>query len=285
MLETTERVGGAGSRRRSALFLVALLALLSIGFWASRKSEPVSTSRITILLSLDRTWFHRVGLSRYTYVRSLTRAGARVRVLDYSALQHEESPEATARRALEGVDGLVLSGGGDVDPSLYKGKLEGSKAVSRDRDRFELALLELAEQRGLPILGICRGSQLLNVARGGSLHTIRSDRTLRRRHGRYLPHSVDLEADSRLAELLGTARLERVVSYHGQAVDRPGEGLVVVGRSDDGVAEAIEPAAGEELPWLIGVQWHPELSPRSRLHRKLFEGLVSAARRSRSTTG
>lgn len=271
--------------RRGVPALACLITLLFAGLWIGNDKRPSAMDQPTILLSIDRTWWHRLGVSRFTYRRSLLRAGATVRTFDFSAARPGETDEAAARRLLEGVDGMVLSGGGDVEPGLYGGDSTGSLAVRPERDRFELALLRLARSRGLPILGICRGAQLVNVEAGGTLRTIRQDSELLRIHGRYRWHPVALEPDSRLARLLGTDRLERVVSYHGQAVDRPGEGLAIVGRAADGVVEAIEPAAPGEGPWLVGVQWHPELSPRSRLHRKLFAELVAEAAAARVLNG
>ncbi len=270
----------SGSREGANRFAAALgtLSLLVLAFlWISMDNRPPETSRPTVLLSLDRTLWHRLGLSRFTYRRSLARAGARVRVFDHSAPAAGETQGAAARRLLEGVDALVLSGGGDVDPRLYGGDPTDSQAVQPERDRFELALFRLARSRGLPILGICRGAQLVNVAAGGTLRTIRKEPALRRVHGRFRGHPVDLTPGSRLARLLGTERIERVVSYHGQAVERPGEGLAIVGSAADGVAEAIEPVDPDEESWLVGVQWHPELSPRGPRHRALFSSLVAAA--------
>lgn len=270
---------------RTRPFLVAIavtVALLASGSCMNKRLNDHDRPAPTILLSIDRTFWHRLGLSRWTYVRSLRRAGAEVKVFDYAVASDTEDPGRVAAKLLEEVDALVLSGGGDVDPKLYGSEPESSLAVRPDRDRFELALLEQAEAKGLPVLGICRGAQLLNVSRGGTLVTIRSNAVLRRRHGRWRWHPVELEPDSRLAKLLGTASIERVVSYHGQAVGRVAKGLEIVGRSADGVAEAIERVGGSDGSWLIGVQWHPELSPRSQLHRKLFTGLVEAARAARA---
>lgn len=260
-----------------------LIVMLLASLWMSNSHQADSVARPTVLLSLDRTLFHRLGLSRLTYRRALLRAGARVRLLNDSARGADEPDRRAASRLLEGVHGLVLSGGGDIDPRLYGGELSSSLDVRSERDRFELALLGEAEARGLPILGICRGAQLLNVARGGSLRTIRSDPELKRRHGRFRTHPVEIEPGSRLAELLAAERVGRAVSYHGQAVDRPGEGLAVVGRAADGIVEAIEPADGGSgrQSWILGVQWHPELS-RGQQHGKLFRGLVDAARAYRS---
>ena len=270
------RAGREGGRRfASALGTLSLLLLAFL--WISMDNRPPDTNRPTVLLSVDRTLWHRLGLSRFTYRRALARAGARVRVFDHAAPAAGESDEAAARRLLEGVDALVLSGGGDVDPSLYGGDPADSLSVEPRRDRFELALFRMARSRGLPVLGICRGAQMVNVAAGGTLRTIRKEPALRRVHGRFLGHPVDLAPGSRLARLLGSERIERVVSYHGQAVERPGEGLAIVGRAPDGVVEAIEPVDPDEESWLVGVQWHPELSPRGPRHRALFSGLVAAA--------
>ncbi len=274
--------GRRPGRRVIAWLALAALSTAVVLVTMSRSRDP--SAGPTILLSLDRTLWHRLGLSRFTYIRSLERAGAEVRVFDFVSGVAGAADQEFARRLLEGVDGLALSGGGDVDPRLYGGRLESSLEVRPERDRFELALLREAEARGLPVLGICRGAQLINVARGGTLRNIREDPELRRRHRRLRGHAVELVAGSRLARLLGTERIGRVVTYHGQAVERPGEGLEIVGRAGDGVVEAIE-LAGDGARWLIGVQWHPELSPVSRQQRKLFAGLVAAARRSDVAAG
>lgn len=264
-------------RPAAAGALTLLIALLLACLWMSSTRLPASDAAPTILLSLDRTLWHRLGFSRLTYRRALQRAGARVVQLDYESVEHGEQPAAAARRLIANVDGLVLSGGGDVDPHLYGGAPETGLDVKPDRDRFELGLFAAARERRMPVLAICRGAQLVNVSRGGTLRTLRGDTTLRRRHRQLRGHPVTIAPDSLLAEVLGTGRLARVVSYHGQAVAEPGENLRVVGRADDGVVEAIEPAAGAAQSWLLGVQWHPELSPRGPLQRRLFTALVEAA--------
>ncbi len=267
------------SRRGTSGGALALLVALLLGaLWMSSALRPAPAEAPTVLLSLDRTWWHRLGFSRLTYGRALERAGARVVRLDYAAAAADEDPRAAASRLLDGVDGLVLSGGGDVDPRLYGGAAESGLDVKPARDRFELALLDAARERRLPVLAICRGAQLVNVARGGTLRTLRPDPVLRRAHRRLRGHPVEVEPGSLLARVLGTERLPRVVSYHGQAVGEPGENVRVVGRAEDGVVEAIELAPEAAQSWLLGVQWHPELSPRARLQRRLFEGLVEAAR-------
>lgn len=243
---------------------------------ASQASRERRSGSPTILLSVDRTLWHRAGVSRLTYERALRRAGARVIRLDYTAMAAGDPPEEAASRLLDRVDGLVLSGGGDVDPGLFGGPAEIGRGVKPARDRFELALVEAARRREIPLLAICRGAQLLNVAAGGTLRSLRTDPVLRSRHRNWRGHAVEVEPESLLARVIGSDRLGRVVSWHGQAIDRPGAGLRVTGRAADGVVEAVEPVRGEGQ-WLLAVQWHPELSPRSQVQRRLFAALVEAA--------
>lgn len=180
--------------------------------------------------------------------------------------------------ALSAVDGLVLAGGADVDPAGY-GHAPHEKTVSRpERDLFEFALLREARRRRLPVLGVCRGMQLLNVALGGTLTQHLPD-TLGTAHqpgpATYGTTRVTFTEGTRAAGILGTGA--EVHCYHHQAVDRLGTGLVVTGRAADGTVEAVE-SPGE--PFLMGVQWHPEQDNRDL---RLFAALVAAARRFRDT--
>jgi len=181
---------------------------------------------------------------------------------------------------LDGLDGLLLSGGGDIEPARY-GQLpcEHVDGVDRARDAWELALVEAALERDLPIFGICRGLQVLNVARGGSLVQHLPDVTEQshRERERYADeiHAVEVQADSRVAEAMGLTT-GRVNTLHHQAVDELGSGLRIVGRGDDGVVEAIEVVDG---PRAIAVQWHPELLPHLPGHPELFRWLVLEASR------
>ncbi len=184
--------------------------------------------------------------------------------------------EEEAHTALDGVHGLLLAGGADVEPSRYGATPHPQTGpVHPERDAWELALVDAALARDVPVLAICRGAQLLNVARGGTLiqylpdvvgHTAhRADLGV---HGR---ETVDVQPHTRLAELIGP-RIE-VAAYHRQAVDRLGRGLVVSGRAGDGTVEAIElPGAA----WVVGVQWHPEIAGSGHL----FDGFVAACRSS-----
>lgn len=161
----------------------------------------------------------------------------------------------------DGLKGLLLSGGTDVDPARY-GQTRDASVPSIDpaRDEFEAALVVRALQDGLPVLAICRGMQLLNVALGGTLIQHLGDGNIHRRipdepaGNHSAVHDAAIMPGSRLAAALGVERLA-VNSRHHQAVDRPGDGLVVTARSDDGIPE------GMELPdyrFVVGVQWHPE---------------------------
>ncbi len=171
--------------------------------------------------------------------------------------------------------GLVVTGGTDLDPLLYGG--ESGPWVQSDppRDEFELAALGLAWQRGLPILGICRGAQLMNVFAGGNLH---ADITNLRRLTSNKPSirpvkMVNLEPASQLAKIVGATSL-KVNSLHHQAVDRPGTELNVTGLDEDNIVQAIE---NPHRRFFIGVQWHPEYLAYQRPHRALFAALVDSA--------
>ena len=178
-------------------------------------------------------------------------------------------------RALDAVDGALLIGSDDLDPVLF-GQLPHPKITVMDPDRqaFDLVLASKLLRRGLPVLGICGGCQLLNVARGGSL--------IQHLEGHREPrHRVTLVEGSRLARILGPARVE-TNSFHHQAVLDPGRGLEVVARSADGTVEAVEDPAHS---FLLGVQWHPEKTYRDRPREaRLFRGLIRASLRRKSSS-
>lgn len=189
---------------------------------------------------------------------------------------------ALAADAVEGIDALVLTGGGDVGPERYGAEAEPETAeVDPARDAWELALVDAARTAGVPILAICRGAQVLNVAFGGTLVQHLPGRT-DGDHGD-LPrageevHDVLVAAGSRLHEVLGVEQL-RANTIHHQAVDLVGVDLVVSGRADDGVIEAIE---APDAP-VLGVQWHPELLADREPHRSLFAWIVDEAARTQA---
>jgi putative glutamine amidotransferase len=175
---------------------------------------------------------------------------------------------------------LVLAGGGDIDPRLYGARAhETNYMIDPARDRFEIRLVEHALSSGMPVLAICRGMQILNVALGGDLVAHVPERwgegILHRAPPRVpVTHDVEIEPGSRLFRILGEARIP-VVSWHHQAVDRMGDGLRIVAHSDDGLPEAVEMAGAA---WVLGVQWHPELDAHiSPPQAALFRAVVRAA--------
>lgn len=190
--------------------------------------------------------------------------------------------ETAIDRLLERIDGLILAGGGDVDPARYGGS--GHPAiymVDAERDRLEIDLVRRSISRGTPLLGICRGCQVLNVALGGTLiqhvpdqYGTRVPHILPPREP--VPHDVEVAADSRLAGVLGSAK-GKPASWHHQALDQVAADLRVVAHAPDGVIEAVERPGHS---WLVGVQWHPELTAaEDPVQQRLFAALVDAARR------
>ena len=208
-----------------------------------------------------------------TYVRAIEAAGALPVVV----------PPLEARdvaRVLARLDGLVLSGGPDLAPAAYGAEPHPELGTTEPGlDAFEYAIAREALRLDLPILGICRGAQTLNVARGGTLHQhlpdVVGDSVEHRQtvDGRVPTHPVRILAGSRLAAVLGTTRMS-VNSFHHQAVDRLGTGLCACAWSPDGAIEAIE---DPEQPLVLAVQWHAETLQAVPGQLALFEELVSVA--------
>jgi putative glutamine amidotransferase len=215
------------------------------------------------------------------YLDALERAGAIGAVL-----QPVDPPEGTAVEAfmaerLAPFAGLLLTGGADVEPSFY-GQVRHPEAYLAEPivDRFELGLCRAALAARLPVLAICRGLQVLNIARGGSLDQHISGRAGGCDHGESGGPSgrtaVTIAGDSRLAAIVGATDIKGCCSHH-QAVDKLGEGLVITARSSDGVVEALE-ATDPDAGWLVAVQWHPEkVADGEADHQAIFDAFVVAA--------
>ncbi|MEW5762797.1 MAG: gamma-glutamyl-gamma-aminobutyrate hydrolase family protein [Bacillota bacterium] len=210
------------------------------------------------------------------YYRAVERAGG------LPVLLPPLEPEVGVAGVLGLLEGLLLSGGGDLDPVHFgEEPRPGTGEIAPERDAFELALTRAALAAGLPVFGICRGIQVLNVAAGGSLWQDLGEggksllKHMQDAPRWYPTHAVNIAPGSRLGRILGKDRL-RVNSLHHQAVREPAAGLRVVARADDGVVEAVE---GDGPAFVLGVQFHPEcLWEREPLFLNLFAALVEAAR-------
>jgi putative glutamine amidotransferase len=216
------------------------------------------------------------------YLDSLRRADARVLIV---------SPGETNDPAeiLEPFDGLMLVGGGDVDPARYGAEpdVEHNYGVETDRDELEIALLHEADRIGMPTLAICRGMQVMNVAFGGSLHQHLPGIDGMLEHGVPIAdtistHDVTPAPESRLSATTKSGTLT-CSSHHHQGVDRLGDQIVATGHSPDGLVEAIERRANDpddvDLPWMVGVQWHPEdTAGGDPAQQSLFDGFAVVAR-------
>jgi putative glutamine amidotransferase len=185
---------------------------------------------------------------------------------------------------LDRLDGICLSGGPDLDPSLYEAEPHPELGpIEPDLDRFELAVAARADAREMPILAICRGTQALNIVRGGALHQHLPDLSSEFSHRQTNPgtepsHRVAIVLDSQLAEAFGGGgeiEIAEVNSFHHQAIARLGEGLRVVARAPDGTVEAIEDPSRR---FLIGVQWHAETLVHREAEATLFRRFVDACR-------
>lgn len=213
------------------------------------------------------------------YPRAVWAAGGLPLVL----VPHEDP--SSALECVETIDGLLLTGGDDIDPRRYGQEPHGTiKPLPRVRDVFDLALLEAALRRGLPILGTCLGHQQINIHLGGTLHQYLPDvierwtvehRWIERDREPLPRHEIEIEPGSRLARVLGETRID-ANSSHRQAVWEVGEGLRVVARADDGVVEGVESVDSDQI---LAVQWHPEEIHEEPVHFALFRDIVERARR------
>jgi putative glutamine amidotransferase len=211
-----------------------------------------------------RVWNEPAALLSARYLDAIACAGGRAVLLP--------PDEGSAEETLAVLDGLVVSGGSDISPSMYGSRPHPkTTGVRPERDHSELALVETALKLSRPVLGICRGAQLISVAHGGALHQHLSDVVGHDRHrpalGRYGYHDVRIHQGSRLGHLLGDK--SRVASYHHQGIAAVGVGLEAVAWSDDGSIEAVE--SSDPGRFVLGVLWHPERDDDGRLFAALTE--------------
>jgi putative glutamine amidotransferase len=209
-------------------------------------------------------WNVEAALVPYDYVRAVERAGGRAVLVPPDDDGIEE--------VLDALDGLIFSGGNDMTPEEYGAQAHpATNGLNPERDRGELALLTAALERDLPVLAICRGVEVLNVARGGDLVQHLPDVVGHEEHravpGEFSDHTVRVDPSSRIGEVHGAVK-----SHHHQGVGRIGDGLREVAWAKDGTVEALE---DPEKPFVVGVLWHPEAGEDQRL----FDRLVEAARK------
>lgn len=242
----------------------------------SNEANPQAVSApvigLTTYLEQAQTgvWDVKAAFLPKVYFDAVNRAGG-IAVL----LPPQPVDAVVAGRILDGLDGLIITGGKDVDPARY-GQVAhpATDEPRKDRDAWEDALLTAAIERELPFLGICRGAQMLNVALGGTLHQHLPEVVGSTRYsaggGVFNDNDVQVDEHSRVAGLIGGVVTAK--SYHHQSIDRVAEGLVVSARSHDGTIQAVELPS---VPFGVAVQWHPE---QDYDDIRLFEGLVVAAR-------
>jgi len=215
-------------------------------------------------------WDVQAGFLPASYIHAVNLAGG-IAIL----LPPQPVDDDIADRALDGVDGLIITGGPDIDPAAYGQQAHpATNEPPVERDAWEFALLDAAVRRGLPVLGVCRGAQVVNTALGGTLHQHLPDLLGHTDHQKgnavFGTSAVRIQPDTRLAALVGESLDAQC--YHHQAIDRVGDGLIVSARDSAGVIEAVE-LPGDDF--LVAVQWHPE----ERLDDvRLFAGVVDAAR-------
>jgi putative glutamine amidotransferase len=218
-----------------------------------------------------------------TYIHALRRAGGLEAILLPTSLD-----DTAADAILDRYDGVMLLGGGDLEPAIYGQDAHHTVYnIDTDRDDCELAITRAAIAREMPVLAICRGHQVLNVALGGTLDQHISDRDGLAGHG--IPgadgtgqmHDIEIEEGSRLATAMGTTHAT-CSSHHHQAVERTGDGLRVVARAPDGIIEGIE-LVEEQAPWVVGAQWHPEdTAPTDPAQQGIFDAFVEQAAKRRT---
>lgn len=237
----------------------------------SSGSDPAPLIGVTTYLERAQqgVWDVRAAFLPEQYLTGVTASGG------IALLLPPQDPESVDA-AIAGLDGLILSGGADVAPELYGEERHPLTDPARvDRDAWELALFRAAERRRIPVLAICRGLQLVNVARGGTLHQHLPESLGTERYrlggGVFAENDIEVSDDTALAGVLGAGDV-RVHSYHHQGIDRLGEGLVAAAHSADGLVQAFVDTADGHV---VGIQWHPEENAEDR---RLFEDLVSQAR-------
>lgn len=243
-----------------------------MGLSASDAHRPIVGLTTYLQQAQTGVWDVRAAFLPAVYVEGVTSAGGIATLLPPQPVD-----ESIVARVLDGLDGLVITGGRDVDPGTYgQASHSATDVPARDRDAWEFALVGEALARGLPLLGICRGAQVLNVALGGTLHQHLPDVVGHYQHqlgnAVFNTSSIKTVPGTRLASLVGESTDAQC--YHHQAIAELGRGLIAAAWDTDGVIEGVEIPSVETGAFVLAVQWHPE----ERLDDlRLFAGLVEAA--------
>ncbi|GAY16695.1 gamma-glutamyl-gamma-aminobutyrate hydrolase [Mycobacterium sp. shizuoka-1] len=237
---------------------------------SSRMDRPVIGLTTYLQQARSGIWDVHASFLPGIYLQGVTLAGGIAMLLPPQPVDAE-----IAGRVLDGIDGLIITGGRDVDPAAYGHDAHpNTDQPDSDRDAWEFALVAAAMRRHLPLLGICRGAQVLNVALGGTLHQHLPDLVGHTRHQQgnavFTTSTIQTVAGSRLAGLVGESTTAQC--YHHQAIDRLGDGLMVSALDGEGVIEGVE-VPGDDF--VLAVQWHPE---ETLDDLRVFAGLVEAAR-------
>jgi putative glutamine amidotransferase len=202
------------------------------------------------------------------YVKAIERVGGIPLILPFF------ETAGKARKYVDRIDGLILTGGDDPNPKRWKEKPHPKmESIVPEKEESDFHLARSALRKDKPILGICYGMQLLNILQGGSLHQHIGDIPGAQKHEGGSQHNIEMVGSSRTRDLIGRKR--KVNSYHHQSVHRLGKGLHVSGVSPDGIIEGLESA---QHRWVIGIQWHPERMTERRDQANLFRALVSEAK-------
>jgi len=220
----------------------------------------------------DKTNLHNQNVNPF-YIEAVKKAGGEPRILDFLM------PLNRIPALLEELDGVLLIGGGDYEPSLYGAQRDPLCGESCPvKDNFELELTRKAAEMGVPVLGVCRGLQTINIAFGGTMHQHVPNVTgiqHQQKAGNVFWHDVNIVPGTRTARLIGRDVIA-TNSYHHQAADKIGEGLVVGAWSRDGIVESLESKPG--ATWIFGTQWHPERTVgKDPYSLRYFEALIAEA--------
>jgi putative glutamine amidotransferase len=208
------------------------------------------------------------------YSEAVARAGGVV-----VQAQPIEQTIAAANELVARVDGVILQGGGDIDPNRYGQQPRSNSiyGISAEHDDLEIAVIRAAVEQDKPVLAICRGLQILNVALGGTLHQHLADVLEDGESHWDKYHEIELESTSKVAKAMKTNSPKRAHSFHHQAIDKLASGLVVTGRAPDQTIEAVE---HESKKWIVGVQWHPEDDADTEPDQQnLFNAFINAIAR------